>query len=722
MTEPANDGTGFHRAPVAWEAMPARRLVAVNIALLVLFGIVVLRLVQIQVIRGHSYQELARRQQETTVPIPAMRGRIYDRNGVLLVSNSMSVSIGADPKLVKDHIPAIADRLARVFDKPRDYYLSRLTTPGKRFVWLERHASRDQARRLNTDEFHGLIELDEPERLYDHEHIGGQLIGFTDIDNRGLSGIELQEERYLKGTDGEQVLQLDAMGHARPSVDLPRIEAVNGNDVVLTLDVRFQAIAEEELRKGVERNKARSGLAVIMDPGTGELLAVANYPGFDPSRSNKNDQDLLRNRVITDMFEPGSVFKIVTASAALELHRARPDQKFNAENGTYVIVSAGGARRIINDTHKFSVLTFQEGIEQSSNIVMAKISNLVGAEGLFSMARRYGFGAETGIELPGEIRGELKLPSQWSGATLNSMAIGYEVGVTPIQLACAYAAVANRGWLMKPYVVRQVLGPDHAVLDERRPERIRQVVSKATCETLSQMFEGVVMRGTGVTARLPGLRIAGKTGTSRKFIDGKYEIGNYTATFVGYFPADNPRIVCLVMLDHPSAGAYTGGLASAPIFKAIAEKVYATAGEFAPAAEAVIASTETRAVPDVTGLRADAATDLLKAQGFAISVSGDGAVVASQKPAPGARLALGERVVLATDNTAADGGLTIVPDVRNLTARRAVNRLAVRQLDPLVSGSGIVRTQSPQAGERVRTGTRVVVRCEPRPVAEPVLY
>lgn len=719
-----NEHAGPDQPVTAWNVAPSRRTLSVKIALLLFFGVIALRLVYIQVIRAHAYQEVSQRQSETRVPLPAMRGRMYDRNGALLVSNTMSVSIGADPKLLKDRASAAADRLARVFEKPKSFYLTKLTTPGKRFVWVERRVPRELARRVNTPEFHGLVEVDEPERLYNFDHIGGQLIGFTDIDNKGLSGIELQEDRFLEGKDGEAVLQRDGFGNARPSVDLPRIEPVNGKDIVLTIDAQYQAIVEEELRKGVERNNARSGLALMMDPSSGELLAVANSPGFDPAQSNRVDQEMLRNRTITDMFEPGSVFKIVTASAALELNRVRPDQKFSAENGSYTVVYAGGAKREITDTHKYSILSFQEAIEFSSNIVMAKISNLIGAEGLFNMARSYGFGTESGVELPGEIRGELKRPSEWSGATLNSMAYGYEVGVTPIQILDAYAAVANKGWLMKPYVVKQVLDDDHSVLEERRPERIRRVVSKTTCETLTRMFEGVVLHGTGVSARVNGLRIAGKTGTARKFVNGKYEPGTYTATFAGFFPVEDPRIVCLVMLDKPGAGAYTGGLASAPIFKAIAERVYAMSGRFVRRMNAIAGLPDLRPVPDVTSLKAEEARTLLKEHGFEVTMSGEGGVVAAQSPAAGAKLEPGARITLTMDNSAAllARGITIVPDVRNLTVRRALARLAARQLEPELAGSGIVRTQTPAAGLRVKTGTHVVVRCEPRPLAGPVLY
>ena len=722
------NGTGTHEpdrlhAPRPWRLLPPVRTLGLKVILLVLFCAVALRLVQIQVIEAKRYQEIARRQHETVAPIPAMRGRIFDRNGVLLVSNAMQVSFAADPKIAGDERGAIADRFARVFERPRDEFLSRLTTTGRRFVWLERHVSPQLARRVNAAEFEGLIEISEPQRLYNYNHVAGQLIGFTDIDNKGLSGIELQEDRHLKGIDGQVVLRRDAIGHTRPSVDLPRIEPLNGKDVDLTIDVEYQAIAEEELRKGAEKNAADGGLVIMMDPRSGEILALANYPTLDVANGDQKDEDRQRNRAITDMFEPGSVFKIVTASAALERHAVKPEQKFNAENGLYTVVYPGGRTRTITDTHGFAALTFQEAIEQSSNIVFAKISDLVGDEGLYTMARNYGFGTETGIELPGEIGGELKKPSQWSGTTLNSIAYGYEVGVTPLQIITAYAALANDGVLMKPFVVRRVLGADGTVIDENSPEIVRRVVSSSTAAILKHMFEGVVQRGTGMAAAVRGVRIAGKTGTARKVVNGKYEMGSYTATFVGFLPADDPKVACLVMLDTKSAGAYSGGLASAPIFRSIAEKVYATSGRFAPKTDVMAGLEGTRSVPDVTGLKADAAREMLEDQGFAVRFSGNGEVVLSQSPAPGARAAAEAQVtvMMNSESTMKAGGMATVPDLRNLSMRRAINRLVANQLEADVSGSGIVKAQMPAAGQQVKTGTRVVLRCEPRPLVGPVV-
>jgi cell division protein FtsI (penicillin-binding protein 3) len=494
------------------------------------------------------------------------------------------------------------------------------------------------------------------------------------------------------------------------------VEPVDGDAANLTIDVEYQSIAEEELKKGIDRNKAESGLVAMIDPATGEILAMANWPQMNPADPSGTDPQVVRNRVVTDMFEPGSVFKVVTASAALDSKKVDPVQKFNAEQGTYTVrLPNGRVRNTITDTHKHGIITFQEAMEVSSNIVMAKISDIIGADALFTMARAYGFGTATGIELPGEVRGELKLPTQWSGTTLNSMAYGYEVGVTPLQILCAYAAVANHGVLMKPFVVRSVVGSGNVVVVERRPEPVRRVISRSTAAVLTQMFRGVVEKGTGIPAKIPGLSVAGKTGTARRVIEGKYSQSDYTASFAGYFPAEDPAVVCLVMIENPRDRGYTGGLAAAPVFKAIAERIYATSGRFRSRQTEARAEGGLSAVPDVTTLSPEAARSVLRADGFETNVHGEGTIVSRQSPPPGTVASRRTEVELTTgDVTPGGGAFVVMPDVRGLAIRRALTRLSFLHLDVTIQGSGVVVAQDPQARDQVRRGTHVVIRCEPK--------
>jgi len=345
--------------------------------------------------------------------------------------------------------------------------------------------------------------------------------------------------------------------------------------------------------------------------------------------------------------------------------------------------------------------------------VMAKVSDLVGADALFTMARAYGFGTETGIELPGEVRGELKHPSRWSGTTLNSMAYGYEVGVTPIQILAAYAAVANGGTLMKPWIVRSVVEPGGTTVLERRPERIRRVVSAGTAALMVQLFRGVVERGTGMTARIGGVTVAGKTGTARRAIDGKYSQSDYTASFVGFFPAESPAVVCLVMIENPRDRGYTGSLAAAPVFRAIAERIFAISGRFRAHAGTLRAAAPGLVVPDVTTLAPAAARSLLAGLGLGVEIRGDGAVVTRQSPGAGSRCAAHSTVTLVTgDAPAGAGGLVAVPDLRGQAIRRALTRLSLLHLEATIQGSGVVVAQDPTPGSRVKAGTPVALRCE----------
>jgi cell division protein FtsI (penicillin-binding protein 3) len=708
---------GQQRAPAGAPSTGRRiPLLVLKVALALCFFVIVLRLVQIQVIDAPRYQEIARRQYEARVVLPAVRGTIFDRHGSVLVSNSMRVSFGADPKLVKPHAFAVAATFAAAFGKGRSGYLEKLLTPNKRFVWLERQVKPDYVKRVAPGEYEGLVVMNEPQRIYYYDQLAAQCIGFTDLDTKGLGGVELACDRDLQGVDGYVIMQRDGLGRKHPSVDYPRVEPVNGHHIVLTIDLEYQAVAEEELHKGITRSRAESGLVVMLDPRTGEVLAMANAPGINPNMIAKADKTWLRNRAITDMFEPGSVFKIVVASAALENRVVKPTQKFSAEHGTYVVRLPGGQSRTITDAHPFDVLTFQEGVEKSSNIVMAKISNLVGAESFYVMARNFGFGTTTGLGLPGEVSGELKKPSAWSGLTLNTMAYGYEVAVTPMQIAAAYAAVANGGLLMKPFIVQQVLNENNEVLSAVSPQTIRRVMSKETAETLTRMLVGVVERGTGSAARLASIEVAGKTGTSRKFVEGKYASGSYTASFVGFFPANDPKVVCLVMLDNPRAGGYTGGYASAPIFRNIAEKICAMSEQFSTRPASAPGPPARCVVPDVVTLSPQDATSVLAARRLRTEMRGMGAAVLRQSPSPGTEVAPGSVVTLFAqqDSGPIPDGYRVVPDLRNLTIRRAVTLLTVRQLDAAIEGSGVVVSHIPPAGRQVRTGTRITLRCEPR--------
>lgn len=704
------------------------RLFFLKFVLVVAFVAIAGRLVKIQILDGPKFQAVAKKQYEQKFILPAVRGNVYDRSGNILVSNTVFVSFAADPKIIGDNVDRVALHFSKIFGKPASHYAAKLrnTEEGRRFVWLERRIRPDIARRLEVQKLEGVVVVNEPKRLYHYDDLAGALIGFTDIDNKGISGVELSCDDDLSGTSGSMTMQRDGLGRTRPSADYPTIAPIDGHHVSLTIDLSYQAIVEEELKKGVAANKADGGLAVMLNPKTGEILALSTYPGVNPNEVSKYDVRTARNRIVTDMFEPGSVFKIVTASAAYEHNLIPPEKRFNAENGIYKVALRGGKFRTITDSHKHDVLTFQEAMEQSSNIVMAKAGNIIGPENLYRQARDFGFGIPTGVDLAGEVRGRLKKPHQWSGTTLQTLAYGYEVAVTPLQIAAAYAAVANNGELMKPFVIAQVVDADGNRIREQLPQRIRQVVSNETASLLSKALEGVVERGTASEVRINGVRIAGKTGTARRIIDGKYEAGYYTASFVGFFPVEDPQVVCLVMMDNPRSRGYYGGSTSGPIFHAIAERVVHTSWKFSRPSASLSGTEEkeTTTVPDVRNVQKAIAGKILEGRGLKGQMFGNGEVVVRQSPDPGAIAEKGDVIRLAlNDEPVTDTkGLVAVPDVRKMTIRRAINRLVIDDFDIEVQGSGLVVNQYPPSGQKAMAGSKVRLVCEPPPISTAVLY
>ena len=706
------------------------RLLIVKVCFLLAFAAAAVRLVHIQVVDAGTYREIAKKQYEAKVPLIAQRGNIYDHNGNILATNSQFVSFAADPTIAGEDARFIAREFSKITGKPEHEYISKLQSK-KRFVWLERRVRPDAAELIPLKKMGGVVKMIETVRIYHYDEFAGQVLGGLNIDNEGISGIEQQYDEILKGRNGYVVMQKDGLGHKRPSVDYPREEAMNGHSIQLTIDVQYQSIAEEELKKGVARTQSDAGLVVMLRPQTGEVLAMANYPAVNLNKVA--DAGLLKNRIVSDMYEPGSVFKIVTASAALEHDVVTLEKKFYAENGKYKIEYPGKKIRFINDTHQMRDVTFLEAMAYSSNIVMAKVSDLIGAENLYKQARDYGFGMATGIELPAEAGGQLKKTSEWSLTSLNSIAYGYEVAVTPLQIVSAYGAIANNGMLMKPYIVQREIDENGEEVFANQPQMIRRVVSKEVNEQLKQMFESVVEFGTGSLVKLQGIRIAGKTGTSRKYVDGKYEAGSYNASFVGFFPVEKPEVVCLVMLEKPKAGGYSGALASAPIFKGIAERIVNNNGLVAstliagkniqndPSAEK---NDATVTIPDVTGKDIDEAFEALKQSSLAAKIIGSGDEVARQYPAAGSKVERGliVQLMMNENEQAVIAGSSKVPDVKGLSMRRAVNKISAEQLGVSIVGSGVVVNQFPSAGMPMKQGAKVTIICEPKTVASAQLY
>ncbi len=680
---------------------------------------VVWRLMTLQIVEADRYAAQARRQYESRVSLQADRGAIFDRNKNLLATNAVSYSFAVDPTMVENP-EVLAGTFAELFGGEYQEYFDKITTDSTAFVWIERKVKGPELNRLKKLDDQGLIKIPEPMRRFEYGTLAAQVVGCTNIDNNGLSGIEFFYDELLHGEDGYMIMQRDARGRRRPDVDLPHSDPEHGDALVLTIDVNIQGIVEDELFQGVQHAGAESGTAIALDPATGEILAMASYPTFDPNDLANATQSAIRVRAITDTYEPGSTMKIVTAAAALEEGLMEPESEIDAEGGLFEIEG-----HTIRDDHALGLITFREAIEQSSNIAFAKIASQMSEPRFYKYVRDFGFGIVTGVDLPGEARGEVKKPNDFTEGTQEFMAFGYQLAVTPLQLACAYGLVANGGLMMKPHVLKRRIDGEGNIVQEVEPQEIRRVISRETADTLTAMLVNTVDEGTGKHARIPGVKIAGKTGTAQQLYDGSYSKEKYNASFVGFFPADNPKVVLLVLLDSPSNGYY-GGQVAAPIFRKIARRIInATMHEEDPSLQFAMEeaaeeyseeeATETGiVVPDVRGMKPGTAQKIMERHGFRTMATAEGTVVTGQQPDPGAFAEPKSVVQLLVDNSAREGsasvetgGTDVMPDVRGMTLRRALNVLGEQEIRPRAEGSGIVRTQWPSPGTPLREKERV---------------
>lgn len=543
----------------------AARLQLVAGIFVVSFLAILLRLVIIQIIKHPHLRDEAMRQANRTITLRPERGRIADRNGSILATSVLSPSVYAiPPDIAKPE--EVAKQLAAVLELPLTTVLKQLGTSSS-FVWIARQVIPDKVTHLRALSLPGIHIVMETRRFYPKRHLAGQILGFVGIDEQGLGGLEDRYNQVLSGTPRQVVGQVDAR---RRRVRLLEGEASahpRGADLRLTLDERLQYIAEKELAAQVEHTGAKQGLVVMMEPATGDILALALYPFFNPNDYRDPEQFVWRgNRSVTDPVEPGSTFKIVAAAAALQEKKVRPDDKIFCEKG---VVYRGRTKRRLRDHHPYGLLNFAEVMEHSSNIGMVKVSEHLSREQFYDYIRRFGFGEKSNIDLPGENDGLLHPLNRWSDLSQDSLTIGQEIGVTPIQLITAFSAIANGGWLMRPRLVTRILSED----GERTIEPVvrQRVLLQQTAEQLTTLLTGVVERGTGKQAAVEGYAVAGKTGTAQKTEGGGYSHRKLLASFVGYVPADAPRLAILVMIDEPQKTTW-GGTAAAPVFKRVAQQ------------------------------------------------------------------------------------------------------------------------------------------------------
>jgi cell division protein FtsI (penicillin-binding protein 3) len=606
---------------------PKWKVMIVGTFMLLLFTSVCIKALDLQVLDRERAFTIARQQHHGSSTLLPRRGKILDRNMKELAVNVEIKSVFANPYAVKN--PAeLSKILSSKLGLPEKGVLQKLTSKSS-FVWLARLVDPAVTAELEKMNIDGIGFIEEPKRVYPNGPLMGQLLGFTNIDSTGIEGIEYRYDGLLIGKPGKITLKRDARG--RKIINNPGIvedfgeEKTAGHDIILTIDSQIQHIVERELKDGIEKMNGEKGMAILLDPETGEVLAMASYPFLDPNKYGDFPLDYRRNLPVWYTFEPGSTMKTFLASSALQEKVANPSTEFYCENGRRQV----GAK-IIKDVHPYGTLTFADVIRVSSNICASKIGELLGKEKYYSYLKKFGFGDKTGIDVPGESSGRLSSPKSWGRIELATISFGQGVSVTALQIASALSAIANGGYLMKPHMVKKIIGPDGNVIRDNVSEVESRVISYDTAQEMTRILERVVEEGTGKKAAIPGYKVAGKTGTAQipDPVSGGYYHDRYIASFIGFAPSDDPRITLVVVVEAPKKMTY-GGSVSAPIFKQITEKVLFHMG-ISPRKDLVGA----KIMPDLSG---KSVRDILKwseQEGIKVQVKGSG-YVTGQSPSPG---------------------------------------------------------------------------------------
>lgn len=647
----------------AWRSAVKRRVIVVVCVLGAWAATVEARFVYLQVVDHEWLLSEADSRQQRSIKDKAKRGEIVDRNGQILAYSVDADTVVAIPTSIK--APAeTAAALCRVLTDCTPAFRASLVksfSSKQAFAYVRRQVTPEEAAGVAALKLPGIGLRTETKRYYPKRELAAHVVGFVNIDNQGLGGVERAYNKYIRGVDGQSLVQVDAHQHTVQS----RVEqaSVPGGTVELTIDQYVQYIAERELEAGIEKYKAKGGSVVVLDPSNGEILAEANYPTFNPNYAGQADPADRTNRAIENIYEPGSTFKIVTVSAAIEEGVFKPDELIDTNPGQ---IRIPGRARPVGEAkgHNYGVLTFEDVLVHSSNVGAIKIGLRVGAERMERYIRRFGFGQISGNELAGETPGQLRPLTQLSESSLASMSMGYEVGVTPLQMAAAVAAVANGGTLYQPHVIRAVI--QNGVRKAVPSKPVRRAINENTAAELTTIMERVVSEkiGTGNLAQIDGYQVAAKTGTAAKIVNGQYSRTDYNVSFAGFVPSRSPRLAILVMIDTPRSGSPYGGTVAAPIWKNIAEATLRQLGV-------------PRTINPIPPM-------LIRSAATAVNMP-----------------VVNPPVIPVVSEAS---GLAVVPDVRGLSAREALRVLSRLGLATRVAGSGVVDTQYPEAGSPLDRG------------------
>ncbi|MBI4721073.1 MAG: PASTA domain-containing protein [Chitinivibrionia bacterium] len=693
------------------------RLHIIGVIFAIITCILWARLIRIQVVSHAFYEKQAREQWTGKRVIEPVRGAIYDRNGRPLALSSRSYSISLNPAEAQKNSKEVIAAVARIARVGKAAVKQKLHSTSK-FEYVVRKCNLTEA---EAEELRGLAGVGlhpEPDRTYPFGSVANKIVGFFGVDGKGMAGMEAAFETELRGQPGWERVILDGRYRVHGYDMYPNQKPVDGNGIMLTIDTAIQEIAEIELSRGTNRFGACWGTAIVMDCATGEILALAEYPSPSSRSFSSMVDSLWTVRSVSCVYEPGSTFKLVTAAALLETGSVKPSDVFFAENGSYNMKFAR-----ISDAHPFGYLTFREGFVHSSNIVMAKATLNVSRREFYKFVRLFGFGAKTGVELKGESSGDVPPVEKWSKRSLATMSFGHEIAVTPIQMLSCFAAVANDGILMKPMIVKAILDPQGTIVREKTPVKIRNVISKQTARTLQSFCRDVVKDGTATGADISWLEVSGKTGTGQKVSPlGGYLPGKYSASFIGFIPAQNPRIACLVMLDEPDFAYRFGGLSAALIFADIARDMAISTDVFddVPASNVVretAGGAERAATPNFIRMNVSAAMARGKELDVAVMCDVDEGSIIAQDPDPDVP-AERDRPVRVYVGVPADTSTVEAPDLLGMSLREAKKHIIGLGCTPSILGSGVVVSQVPPPGEPLESGVVQLKCAEAQPPQE----
>ncbi len=676
------------------------------------------QLVRINYIEGDELRTLWSQQAIDQIPIPAQRGNIYDANGTLLATNSSSFKVALDPLLNgrnKEDIRLLAQTLSGITGKSPEYYqnLIRTAPPHSEYEVLAQNLDPVQKDLVENLGIKGLIIEESFRRKYTFGSLASHALGFVNHEMKGRIGLEAYYDDVLSGEDGVQQVRRERDGGISAYIGAPKKLPKNGYSLYTTIDSYIQAILEDELKAGVEKHMANYGTGIILDPETGAIKALANYPTYDPNYPGSKEDENRRNFAISDMIEPGSTFKLVTAIAAVEQNVVDFNEVFETPASGEVEIHG----LTLRDHDPLGDLTFQEVIQKSSNVATAEIAMRLNPKVFYQYARNLGFGSKTNVDLSGEVSGILNKPYDWSLVSLPWMSHGYEVLATPLQVAQAYAAFANGGTMMRPYLVDRIEDETGNIVQKTEPVQIRRVARQSTLEKLLPVFESVVSdSGTGEYAQIEGLRIAGKTGTAKKVFEGRYS-NKYLASFVGFFPVEDPKYVCLIVLNEPKTSGY-GGYTAGPIFRETAKRIAGLDSDIQRTLSGQEEETGYFAqTPSVIGMTKKEAELLLSKLNIPYEINGTDGRVIGQSLEPGSPIPGGVNLNITlteafavSDSSAIQPGFAEVPELRGMNMRTATTLLAELGLETKTVGSGTIYAQFPKHGERMRVGGTVTLR------------